>query len=52
MNDSKPWFMSRTIWGALIAVSASVGGAFGIMISEQEQANLTDAILTNAAYLM
>lgn len=45
MSDTKPWYLSRTVWGALIAISASIGGAFGLVISEQEQATLADAAL-------
>lgn len=45
MDDTKPWYLSRTVWGALIAIAASVGGAFGIMLGEADQATLTDAIL-------
>lgn len=45
MNETKPWYLSRTVWGALIAIAASLGGAFGIVFSEQDQAALSDAIL-------
>jgi len=45
MEDTKPWYFSRTVWGALIAIAASIGSAFGIMLGEVEQATLTDAIL-------
>lgn len=45
MDETKPWYLSRTVWGALIAIAASVGGAFGIMLGEVEQSTLTDAIL-------
>lgn len=45
MNETKPWYFSRTVWGALVAIAASVGGAFGIMLGDVEQSTLTDAIL-------
>ncbi len=45
MNSSKAWYQSRTIWGALIAIAASIGSTFGLMISEQEQAVISEAIL-------
>lgn len=45
MTDTKPWYMSRTVWGALIAIAASIGGAFGIMINEVDQAQLADTAL-------
>lgn len=45
MNDTKPWYHSRTVWGALIAIAASIGGTFGIMIGAEEQGVLADAAL-------
>lgn len=45
MTETKPWYLSRAVWGALIAIFASIAGTFGIMLGEQDQASLTDAIL-------
>ena len=45
MNDTKPWYMSRTVWGALVAIAASIGGAFGIMITEADQIEIADTAL-------
>ena len=45
MDDTKPWYMSRTVWGSLVAIAASIGGAFGIMIAEVDQIEITDTIL-------
>lgn len=49
MNETKPWYLSRTVWGALIAIAASIGGAFGLMLGETDQSTLTDAILQAAS---
>lgn len=45
MNDTKPWFRSRTIWAALVAVAASLGGYAGFDADATTQAQLTEAIL-------
>lgn len=45
MADVKPWYSSRTIWGALVAVAASVGGMLGVPVDLADQAELTDLIL-------
>ena len=45
MNNSKPWYTSKTIWGSLIAMFAGVGSAFGLDIDAGLQAGLVDGIL-------
>jgi len=45
MNDTKPWYMSRTVWGALVAIAASIGGAFGLAITEADQTEIADSVL-------
>lgn len=38
MNDQeKPWWASKSVWGGLIAVLASVLAAFGYDIGAQDQ---------------
>jgi len=43
MIDSKPWYLSKTIWASLIAVSAAIGSAFGFDIDATAQEQLTAA---------
>ncbi|MDD9910850.1 MAG: hypothetical protein OXR62_14325 [Ahrensia sp.] len=45
MNNIKPWYASKTIWGSLIAVLAAAGSAVGIDVDAQSQAHLVDAAL-------
>jgi hypothetical protein len=45
MNDSKPWYYSRTIWASAVTVAAAIAGLFGPAIGDAEAAELTDAIL-------
>ena len=43
LTENKPWYQSKTIWGGVIAVSAAVGGAFGLHIDASTQAGIVDA---------
>lgn len=45
MTENKPWYLSRTIWAALITVVAAGAGLVGLTISDTDQALLTDSIL-------
>jgi len=45
MMDEKQWYQSKTIWGALLAVTASLFGAFGISIDTGVQNELSDALI-------
>lgn len=45
MENSKPWYLSRTIWASLVAVAAAGGGLFGLPIDGGDTAALTDAAL-------
>lgn len=42
------WYKSKGVWGGLIAVGAAVAGAFGYMLSPEDQASLTDAAVVVA----
>jgi hypothetical protein len=44
----KAWYRSRTVWGALIAVFASVLHAFGIDLGTDAQGQIADAAVTLA----
>jgi hypothetical protein len=45
MVADKPWYMSRTIWAALIAVLSASGGLIGVPIDDVDQAALLDTAL-------
>lgn len=36
MEESKPWWASKTLWANLIALAAAVGGTFGLGIIDEE----------------
>jgi uncharacterized membrane protein len=45
MVEEKHWYQSRTIWGALIAVIASLFGALGISIDGTTQNEISEVML-------
>jgi uncharacterized membrane protein len=48
MNGNKAWYLSKTVWGALIAVAASVLHAAGIELGSEAQNELADVAVTIA----
>ena len=48
MIDEKPWYLSRTIWGSLIAVAAALGSILGISLDQTIQAELADIVVRMA----
>lgn len=45
MDRAKPWYLSRTIWAALVTIAAAAAGLLGLPIAEGDAAGLTDTIL-------
>lgn len=45
MTDIKPWFLSKTIWGALVAIGASLASLAGMPVDAADQAALVEAAL-------
>jgi len=48
MDGMKFWYQSKTVWGALIAIAASVLQAAGIQLEGDVQADLADIAVTLA----
>jgi len=48
MIDTKYWYQSKTVWGSLIAILASVLQAGGFELDEGSQGNLAEGIVTLA----
>jgi hypothetical protein len=48
MHDTKPWYTSVTIWGAIVSVLASVLSLFKVRLDPQLQADLRDWLLAGA----
>jgi hypothetical protein len=43
MVEEKPWYLSRTIWGSLVSVSAALAATLGIAIDAPSQTAIADA---------
>lgn len=45
MSDSKPWYLSRTVWASFITVGSALAGLFGVSVDGAAGAGLTDSVL-------
>jgi hypothetical protein len=45
MTDSKPWYLSRTIWASLITIVTAAAGIVGVPVAGLDNAALTDTLL-------
>lgn len=45
MIEDKPWYLSRTVWAGLVALSLSLAGAFGLISDTVDQGALVDLLL-------
>lgn len=48
MTESKPWWASKTVWGGLIAVLASLAAAFGFDIGPADQEAIVASVVSIA----
>lgn len=52
MNDEmKPWYKSRTVWGALIAIAASLANAAGVEVTAGDEGELADLLVAAAGVI-
>jgi hypothetical protein len=45
MIETKPWYLSRTIWASLITITTAAGGILGVPLAGIDNAALTDTLL-------
>ena len=45
MTDSKPWYLSRTIWASLITIVTAAAAILGVPVAGIDNAALTDTLL-------
>ncbi len=45
MIDSKPWYLSRTIWASLITILTAAAAILGVPVAGIDNAALTDTLL-------
>ena len=48
MEDAKQWFMSKTIWGALLALGASVAQMAGVHVGIADQSAIGNSAVSIA----
>lgn len=49
MNNLKPWYLSKTVWGGLVAVAASMAHLAGLTIGPEDQELLAAALAETVA---
>ncbi|WP_438749445.1 hypothetical protein [Pararhizobium sp. O133] len=49
MNELKNWYLSKTVWGGLVAILASCGNLFGLDIAPEDQSGVVDGLTTLVA---
>jgi hypothetical protein len=45
MNETKPWYLSRTIWASLVTILLALAGLFEVPIHGVDGGELTDAVM-------
>ncbi|PHP68346.1 hypothetical protein CSC94_06790 [Zhengella mangrovi] len=45
MTDSKPWYLSKTIWASLITIGSAVAGMAGLPVAGLDNSALAETIL-------
>ena len=45
MEQSKPWYKSKTVWGGIVALLAGIAGIFGYSVGEEAQATVVESLL-------
>ncbi len=45
MDDTKAWYSSRTVWGALIAILASLAHLAGVDVAATEEVEIVDLLI-------
>lgn len=48
MEQEKPWWASKGVWGGLIALIAGIASAFGYTLGADDQASIVNAAVTVA----
>ncbi len=45
MMDTKPWYLSKTIWASIITICTAAGGLFGLPTGIIDNSALTETVL-------
>ena len=49
MTDMKPWWQSKTLWGAIVAIASSALGLAGLELGEADAETLTGLLTSLGA---
>lgn len=49
MNEAKPWYQSRTVWGGLVAFGAAMAGLLGVDVDAATHEMLALSLTNGAA---
>ncbi len=49
MNDLKTWYMSKTVWGGVVAILASCANLLGLEITAEDERGIVDGLTALAA---
>jgi hypothetical protein len=49
MNDSKTWYMSKTVWGGVVVILASCANLLGLEIAPEDESGVVDGLTALAA---
>jgi hypothetical protein len=45
MTDTKPWYLSRTVWAAIVTILTAGLGLIGLQVDDLDQSALVDTLL-------
>ncbi len=45
MKESKPWYLSKTIWASLITIATATGGLAGFPVAGIDNSALTETLI-------
>lgn len=49
MTDMKPWWQSKTLWGAIVTIASSILGLAGLELGEADAETLTGLLTSLGA---
>lgn len=52
MTTIKPWYLSKTIWAALVTILTSIAGLIGLPVALIDNGALADAIIQGITAIM
>lgn len=45
MSNTKPWYLSKTIWASLVTIAAAGGSLFGLPLGGLDKPAFTDLLI-------